>query len=357
MLIAIVAPIVLSGPANGLTDDASAGVVGRALARHRRVRPRHAGPVAGRHPAHAPADRWPRPPSPWASACCSVPRSGSRRGGCASSSLRVLETAVCFPGLLVALISPRSSAPGVGDRGGIGVAASRPSRGSTANLASRVSPRDFVATARLLGVPAPRADAAARAAEHRRAAPRAHRRPRSASRWWRSPALSFIGLGVQSPDYDFGKLLVDALPAIYSRPDQVVGPALMIVLAILAAMLIGDGLAAAADPRAGAAVRRATHARPRPPQVGPAPGSSRWRTCGSTHRAGQGAAARRLLRRSPAARSSGSSASPVSGKSLTAMSLARLLPDSLTAEATRLRVGDLDLLGRRRAGSWPRRSR
>lgn len=54
--------------------------------------------------------------------------------------------------------------------------------------------------------------------------------------------LSFIGLGVQNPSYDFGKLLSDALPNVYTAPLQVVGPSFMIVLAATAGMLLSDGL-------------------------------------------------------------------------------------------------------------------
>jgi ABC-type dipeptide/oligopeptide/nickel transport system ATPase component/ABC-type dipeptide/oligopeptide/nickel transport system permease subunit len=63
--------------------------------------------------------------------------------------------------------------------------------------------------------------------------------------------LSFVGLGVQAPDYDFGKMLNDSLSSIYSQPDQILGPAAMLVITGVAVMLIGDGLAGRSQQRDG----------------------------------------------------------------------------------------------------------
>ncbi|WP_205014297.1 ABC transporter ATP-binding protein [Nocardioides albidus] len=154
---------------------------------------------------------------------------------------------------------------------------------------------------------------------------------------------------MQSPHYDYGKLLVDALPAIYTRPTQVVGPALMIVLTILAAMLVGDGLAAAADPRSSGGRRGGRR--------GAAPGARsaevareeddlvvvedlRVSTTDGKELV-HGVSFR--IRRGEIVGVVGESGS---GKSLTAMSLARLLADGLESSAAELRVGELDLRGR-----------
>jgi hypothetical protein len=72
-------------------------------------------------------------------------------------------------------------------------------------------------------------------------------------------ALSFVGLGVQSPAYDWGKLLNDSLPSLLSgRAYQMVGPATLIVFTGLAAVLIGDGQAPV---HPGLACRHAKHHR------------------------------------------------------------------------------------------------
>ena len=67
-------------------------------------------------------------------------------------------------------------------------------------------------------------------------------------------ALSFLGVGVQDPQYDWGSLLAVALDRVYVTPVAVVGPAVAIVLVSLAFNVLGDALAdaLAIDP----AVRR-----------------------------------------------------------------------------------------------------
>ncbi|MBE1583664.1 ABC transporter ATP-binding protein [Nonomuraea angiospora] len=117
------------------------------------------------------------------------------------------------------------------------------------------------------------------------------------------------------------------------------GPAFLIVLTGLGAVLIGDGLAAAANPRGHTArVRGGTppaaqegtsdqladvrdlwiHAGDTPLVKGISFGIGRGEIVGIVGESG-------------------------SGKTLTAMSLARLLPDGLTSTASRMAVGDLDL--------------
>ena len=61
--------------------------------------------------------------------------------------------------------------------------------------------------------------------------------------------LSFIGLGVQDPQYDWGKMLALGLQDINVNPIEVVGPTLGILLTGLAAGLVGDGLSHYLDPR------------------------------------------------------------------------------------------------------------
>jgi peptide/nickel transport system permease protein len=56
-------------------------------------------------------------------------------------------------------------------------------------------------------------------------------------------ALSFIGVGVQEPDYDWGALLDVGLDRLYVAPAAALGPAAAIVLASVAFNVLGDALA------------------------------------------------------------------------------------------------------------------
>jgi ABC-type dipeptide/oligopeptide/nickel transport system ATPase component/ABC-type dipeptide/oligopeptide/nickel transport system permease subunit len=167
--------------------------------------------------------------------------------------------------------------------------------------------------------------------------------------------LSFVGLGVQSPEYDFGKLLNDGLTAIFSRPSEVVGPALMLVLTGLGVTLIGDGLAARANPR----LRRRSrnHVRTQRAMRLASATRSASHSCGSeadvagyvvvddlTIRDQEGAV---LVQGVSFTIAPGEILGIVgesgSGKSLTAMSLAGLVPEGLQMTAATLRVGDQDM--------------
>ena len=61
--------------------------------------------------------------------------------------------------------------------------------------------------------------------------------------------LSFLGLGVQQPAFDWGALLAAGLRDLSVNPVEALGPALAILLTGLAAGLVGDGLAQHWEPR------------------------------------------------------------------------------------------------------------
>jgi oligopeptide/dipeptide ABC transporter ATP-binding protein len=69
-------------------------------------------------------------------------------------------------------------------------------------------------------------------------------------------ALSFLGLGVQSPNYDWGRMLNDGLPAIYTTPSAALAPGVAITIAGLTFNLFGEALARAFNPRLGVAPGR-----------------------------------------------------------------------------------------------------
>src|SRR5690606_11467608 len=140
------------------------------------------------------------------------------------------ELTVAYPSLLVALIIAVILEPGpVTLIIAIGVASIPSFARLSANLAASITTREYVTTAKLLGVPP-------------RVLIMKHMLPNMAEPLLILSAttfavvimeisgLSFVGLGVQPPDYDLGTLLADALPAMYSRPIEVLGPAVMITL-------------------------------------------------------------------------------------------------------------------------------
>ncbi len=62
-------------------------------------------------------------------------------------------------------------------------------------------------------------------------------------------ALSFLGLGAQSPDLDWGKMLDDSRAYFVQAPWTMIFPGLAIMLTVLGFNLMGDGLRDAMDPK------------------------------------------------------------------------------------------------------------
>ncbi|HEX6360654.1 MAG TPA: dipeptide/oligopeptide/nickel ABC transporter permease/ATP-binding protein [Actinophytocola sp.] len=257
--------------------------------------------------------------------------------------LRVIDAMVAFPGLLLALVvAAVLGAGGSSAVVAIGFAIIPYFARFTANLAAKVSQQEYVSTARLLGV------------SNARIAWR-HLLPNmaepllvlTASTFAQSltaiSALSFVGLGVQSPDYDWGKLLNEALPSLLAgRAYEMVGPSVLIVLTGLAAVLVGDGLAAAANPRA---------ARKQPASVAVVPSTAEPRpdllvdVRDLTISNGETPLVKCISFGVKHGEIVGIVGESGSGKTLTAMALARLLPDGLSSSAARMSLGELDLLG------------
>ncbi|MGH3209658.1 MAG: dipeptide/oligopeptide/nickel ABC transporter permease/ATP-binding protein [Trebonia sp.] len=173
--------------------------------------------------------------------------------------------------------------------------------------------------------------------------------------------LSFLGLGVQAPSYDWGQLLNDGLQGIYTRPAAALAPGVAVVVAGLAFNLFGEALAVGLgtpSPRLGklrsalaAATARSTAAEPQP--------SSRTEAADCVLRVSNlgvsfpgGVRPVRgvsfTLHRGEAVGVVGESGS---GKSLTALAVSRLLEDPANVSADRLELLGQDLLGRERRGS------
>ena len=62
-------------------------------------------------------------------------------------------------------------------------------------------------------------------------------------------SLSFVGLGIQPPDAEWGAMLSQAKNFMLEHPHEVLFPGIAILITVLATNMIGDGLRDALDPR------------------------------------------------------------------------------------------------------------
>jgi len=148
-----------------------------------------------------------------------------------------------FPGLLLAIFLAMIF--GVGARGAVlalAVALAPWFGRLTHTTASRVAGADYVSAARMMRVP-------------RRRILIRHVLPNIAepivvnvtgqigSTLLSFSALSYIGFGVQPPAYDWGRMIADALPNIYTDPAAALAPCVAIVVAGITFVLAGELLA------------------------------------------------------------------------------------------------------------------
>jgi oligopeptide/dipeptide ABC transporter ATP-binding protein len=162
--------------------------------------------------------------------------------------LRGIETMLSFPALLTAIFV--SVIVGVGVLGplfGVGIALSFSLARLTSTLALSVGGREYVNAARVLGVRGPRLML-------RYILPNIAEPLIIACSVLISisiitvSALSFLGLGVQPPSFDWGRMLTDGVRSIYVTPAAALGPAAAIAIAALAFGFAGEALARAMNP-------------------------------------------------------------------------------------------------------------
>ena len=169
---------------------------------------------------------------------------------------RIVSISLTFPGVLVGLALVTIIGPGPeGVVIGIGVAFAPHFARSAQALATSIADSDYMAAARVVGI----------------------RRLRLLRRYVLAntgdalilqgsgilggalvavATFSFLGLGMQPPEFDWGRMLGEGLPSIYVAPAAALAPGAAILLAALSVNLLGEALANALDPTNRAATVR-----------------------------------------------------------------------------------------------------
>jgi peptide/nickel transport system permease protein len=164
----------------------------------------------------------------------------------------IVNIAVAFPTLLLALFF--AVIFGVGAKGAvlaIGFATAPGFARLTQTLAATVSGQDFIAAARVAGVG--RARILVRHVLPNIAEPLVVSATMAAgSALLAFASLSFLGLGVQAPGYDWGRLLGEGLAQIYIHPAGALAAGVAVVLAAMAFNLTGEAVARAIGLRSAA---------------------------------------------------------------------------------------------------------
>ncbi|GAA3124719.1 dipeptide/oligopeptide/nickel ABC transporter permease/ATP-binding protein [Streptomyces rectiviolaceus] len=164
-----------------------------------------------------------------------------------------VNIAVAFPGLLLALFFAMIF--GVGAKGAvlaIGLAMAPAFARLTQTLSAGIAGRDFVAAARVAGVG--RIRLLLRHVLPNIGEPLVVNATISAGMALLAFAgLSFLGIGVQAPDYDWGRLLGEGLNQIYVNPTAALAPGVAVVVAGLAFNLFGETVAGVVGARSSAA--------------------------------------------------------------------------------------------------------
>jgi peptide/nickel transport system ATP-binding protein/peptide/nickel transport system permease protein len=264
-----------------------------------------------------------------------------RRGARAANAL--IDFSVAFPALLLAIFL--AVVLGVGARAAvlaIGIASAPSFARLTQTLAASVGGSDYVAAARVVGVG--RWRLLTRHVLPNIAEPLILNTTIAAGYALLAiSGLSFLGLGVQAPGYDWGRLLDEALPRIYVTPAAALGPVAAIVVAGLAFNTLGEALAR------GSARRPVRRARVAPPAAAVAgmPGAL-LDVADLTVSFGPVDAVRGVSLSIAPGEVVGIVGESGSGKSLTAMAIASLVPHGGTAS---LWGRDVRTLSRRELGT------
>ena len=278
---------------------------------------------------------------------------GRRSGRLVTATVNVL---VAFPGLLLVLFL--AVIFGVGATGAVlavGLAGAPAFARLCQTLIAGVAERDYVAAARIAGVG--RLRVLVRHVLPNVAEPLIVNITIGAGGVLLSFAgLSFLGLGVQQPAYDWGRLMQEGLAGIYIHPLAALAPGIAVIVAALAFNLTGEAIAAAVgvSGATGLADPVPHVERPEPPapehphDTAGDPGlvlDVRGLTVGFPGQHGVVRPVRGVSFGIRAGEAVGVVGESGSGKSLTALAIARLIEEPGRVDADRLVLCGTDLLG------------
>jgi peptide/nickel transport system permease protein len=257
----------------------------------------------------------------------------------------VINVAVAFPALLLALFF--AVIFGVGEKGAllaIGFATAPTFARLTWTLVAQVAGLDYIAAARIAGVG--RVKVLIRHVLPNTGETLIVNATISAgSALLAFAGLSFLGLGVQPPAYDWGQLLSAGLDGIYEHPAAALAPGIAVVIAGLAFNLFGEALALALG--GPGARQHKDDAAEQAPVLGAAARATEPVLVVDDLRVsfpGGGTPVRGVSLRLGAGESVGVVGESGSGKSLTALAIARLLEEPARVRAAGLRLLGQDLL-------------
>jgi ABC-type dipeptide/oligopeptide/nickel transport system ATPase component/ABC-type dipeptide/oligopeptide/nickel transport system permease subunit len=264
-----------------------------------------------------------------------------RVGGFVTAAINV---AVAFPGLLLALFF--ATIFGVGNLGAmasVGLAMAPSFARLMQTLSAKVRDLDYVRAATLLGL-------TRRRVFHRYVLPNiagplvVNATIAAGSALVVLASLSFLGLGVQSPSYDWGLLLNSSLQRIYTAPASAFGPAAAICFAGIAFTLAGEHALSATATRRN--IRRMSAVRRRgssPSAPGPAASVKNLRVSFVDRSGNEREVVHGISFTVGRAERVGLVGESGSGKSATALALAGLHEDGARVEADELVVVDVDM--------------